>query len=109
MAESNFQALSDIKVYIGTEITFGTATLAEGTWNEYQVLDYSFSFPSPALEAAPTRAGRVTQATNQVIHRPELELYTASLTIRGTQAAVLAVCGAFFGDGSTPAELAGDL
>ncbi len=106
--ETNFQALTDIKVFVGTEITFGTATLTNGTWNEYQVLDYSFSFPSPALEVSGTRAGRATQADNQVIHRPENELYTASLTLRGTSTAILAMCGAYFGDGADPAALTGD-
>lgn len=108
MAESNFQPLTDINVYVGSEITFGTATLAAGTWNEFQVLDYNFSFPSAALEVAPTRAGRVMQADNQIKHRPENELYSASLTMRGTPSAVLSVCSAFFADGSSPATIAGD-
>lgn len=108
MAESNFQPLSDVKVFIGDEVTVGTPTLTLGDWREYQVLDYSFNFPSAALEAAPTRAGRVTQADNQVKRRPENELYTASITMRGTATSVLLTCGTFFQDAVSPATLAGD-
>jgi len=73
-AETNFQPLSDVKVYIGTEITFGTATLTGGTWNEYEVLDYSFPFPSASVEVAPQRAGR--KACNRMIELAKEHLKT---------------------------------
>ena len=104
--KTNFQALNDITVYVGAETTFGTAAAATA-YTEFQVLDYTFSYPSPALEAAPPRAGSAVQSDGQFKHRPELELYTASTTIRGTVAAVEMACGAFFGSGSSPCVLPG--
>jgi hypothetical protein len=103
--ETNFQPRSGITLHHGTEITLGTATLTGGGWNTYQVTDFSFSHASAPLEIAPQRTALLGQLENQGVHRPDTQMYEASVTMRGTAKALLA-CGLnMWSDGITASEL----
>ena len=115
MAKStNFQTKAGSKVTIGTEVTMGTACLANGVTLEMPCTDYSFSDiggGGMSLDAAPFRTGLggSTQSTNMVKARRYDRMWEVSLTFHATAQAIDRICLAMFGDGATPNALIGSM
>lgn len=115
MAKStNFQTKMGSKVTIGTEVTMGTACLANGVTLEMPCTDYSFSDiggGGMSLESAPFRTGLggSTQSTNMLRARRYDRMFEVSLTFHGTAQAIDRLCLAMFGDGTTPNRLLGSM
>jgi len=107
-AETNYQPTSDVKVYLGTEATFGTATLAAGTWDLLPVTSYSLPEVSAPAEISTQRSGKFTNFSNQATHRPDQKLYTFDLTFKGTTTSVLRACRLMFEDGVSECDFTGD-
>jgi len=95
---SNFQSKSDVEVYIGTEITMGTATLAGGTWDKVPVVDYSISDKQAPLGVAPQRANSFGQQVSGAKHNRTEQMFEVSLTMHGTAGVINRICGALFQD-----------
>tara|TARA_Y100000593_G_C4264932_1_gene314247 strand:+ start:276 stop:1283 length:1008 start_codon:yes stop_codon:yes gene_type:complete len=113
MAKStSFQANSNTKVIIGTEVTVGTATLAAGVTIEMPVTEYSFSeTQGHELGVAPFRSGLggMTQSDDMVKWQEHDKMYEVSLTFHASDKAIDRICLALFGDGSTPNILLGSM
>lgn len=107
--ETNYQATGDVKVYIGTEVTFGTATVAgTGDWILLPVTSYSIPEISAPIEVAAQRTGKYANFASQAIHRPDQKLYTFDLTFKGTANSILTACKVMFEDGSSECDFTGD-
>jgi len=104
---TKFQTKSDVSVFIGTEVTMGTATLAGGTWHEMPVVDYSIADISSPLTVAPFRSNSFAQQESMAKHDRTQQMYEISLTMQGTAAAIDRICGALFEDSSQPNILLG--
>jgi hypothetical protein len=113
MAKSaTFQTKQNTSVVIGTEVTMGTATLADGVTIEMPVTDYSFSeIKKHSLSVAPPRAGSgaFTQSDDMVKWQRHDRMFDISITFHATAQAIDRVCLALFGDGSTPNALLGSM
>ena len=96
---SKFQSKSDVEVFIGTEITMGTATLAGGTWDKMPVVDYSISDKQAPLGVAPQRANSFGQQDSGAKHNRTEQMFEISLTMHGTAGVINRVCKALYGDG----------
>jgi len=107
MAETNFQEKGAIKVYLGTEINFGTATLAAGTWVEPPVIDFTLPQLAAPVAIGSNRAGLRAVMDTQVKHTPDTKMYEFSLTLEGTVKAVLNATHLLFEDGTSEADLTG--
>jgi len=108
MAETNYQPTSDIKVYLGTEATFGTATLAGGAWDLLPVTSYSLPEVSAPAEISGQRSGKFANFSNQATHRPDQKLYTFDLVFKGTVTSVLRSCQLMFEDGVSECDFTGN-
>ena len=109
---TSFQANSNTKVIIGTEVTVGTATLAAGVTLEMPVTEYSFSEAyAHELGVAPFRAGLggMAQSDDMVKWQEHDKMYEISLTFHASDKAIDRVCLALFGDGSSPNRLLGNM
>ncbi len=105
---SSFFPTKDVSVVVGTEITFGTATLAAGTWNKYQITDFTIPELAAPAETTPQRSDTTTQLDNSVHRRLDNKVYTFDLTLKGTAAALLFAGKVLVEDGASPIALAGD-
>ena len=103
---TNFQPRGNIEVGIGNgSANLGTAHANSDTWNFLQVTDFSLEQASAPIEVAPSKSGLYGELESQGHHRPDTQMYEATLTMRGTTTAVLKSCLALFGDGASAAEL----
>jgi len=106
MAETNFQSKTSIDVGIGNgSAALGTAHATSDTWNFLQVTDYNIEAASAPIDVAPSKNSVLGQLESQGHHRPDTQMYEATLTMRGTPTAILKSCLALFGDGSSTASL----
>lgn len=107
---TNFKPTGDIRVLIGTEVTFGTATLGDGTavWEELPVTSFTLPEVASAVEVSAHRSGSYTQLKNQAIHRPDTQVYTFDLTLKGTPKAVEFACQMMFEDGTSECDFTGN-
>tara|TARA_B100001250_G_C19797508_1_gene789470 strand:+ start:720 stop:1712 length:993 start_codon:yes stop_codon:yes gene_type:complete len=106
MAETNFQAKSDVQLLIGsTSIALGTIHAQDDSWIAVQCTDYSFSVLGAELETAPHRAGTFGHVEGMGHHRSDTQMYEASVTCRGTSKAVQLAYLALMGDGASPMPL----
>ena len=108
MAETNFQARSNIAVAIGSKgsnVNLGTSHAAGDTWDFLQVTDFNIQHAGATLDVAPNKSGIFGQLESQGHHRPDTMMYEVSLTMRGTPTAVLKSCLALFSEGSSAAAL----
>ena len=104
---SQFQPSQEVIVYLGVEATFGTATLAAGTWYKPQVTAFSLPESSSSVEMSAQRTGAAVNFSNQVIHRPDTKVYTFDLTLRGTVASIARACQLIFEDSSSEHAMVG--
>ncbi len=104
---TNFQPKGDIEVYVasGSALLGVQHNIATDTWNQLLVTDYSFNQASAPIETAPQRASVYGQIENQAHHRPDTQMYEASLTMRGTATALEESFLPLFGDGASPIVL----
>lgn len=105
--DTQFQPSQDIIVYLGVEATFGTATLAGGTWHKPQVTSFSLPESASPVELASQRTGVAVNFSNQVNHRPDTKVYTFDLTLRGTVSSIARACQLMFEDSSSAHALTG--
>jgi len=106
---TNYQATGDIKVYLGTEATFGTATAAaNGDWFLLPVTSYTMPEVSSPVEVAAQRSGHYVNTATQAVHRPDQKIYTFDLTLKGTATSILKACQLMFEDGASEADLTGN-
>jgi len=105
--DTQFQPSQDIVVYLGVEATFGTATLAAGTWYKPQVTSFSLPESASSVEMAAQRSGAAVNFSNQVNHRPDTKVYTFDLTLRGTVSSIARACQLMFEDSSSAHTLTG--
>ena len=109
---ATFQTKQNTSVVIGTEVTMGTPTAADGTTVEMPVTDYSFSeIEKHSLSIAPPRAGTSahTQSDDMVKWMRHDRMFDVSITFHGTKQAIDRVCLALFEDGTTPNALLGSM
>ena len=109
MAETNFQALSNVSLLFaqdGSTTALGTAHDASDTWVALPVISFSMPHDSAALEVGPQRSGTHVQLENQGKHRRDLNTFTFDVSFKGTPSAILAVCQWAFGDGASSADFA---
>ena len=104
---SNIQHKKEVTVYIGTEITMGTATLAAGTWYKMDIIDYSISEISAPLEVAGARSGLYGQGESMAKHRRDQQMYDIELQMYGGAASIDRICGALFEDSNGTNALLG--
>ena len=107
-----FQTKQNSKVVIGTEVTMGTATLADGTTLEMPVTDFSFDeIKKHTLSQAPARTGvgGMAMSDDMVKWQRHDRMFEVSMTFHSTAQALDRVCLALFGDGSTPNALLGSM
>ncbi|MAH45228.1 hypothetical protein CMI37_05330 [Candidatus Pacearchaeota archaeon] len=113
MAKSvTFQTGTNSSVVIGTEVTPGTATAADGTTLEMPVTEYSFTeLNKHTLGIAPFRSGigGMTQSDLMVKQQKHDRMHEISLTFHCSAQAIDRVCLALFGDGATPNALLGSM
>lgn len=113
MAKSaTFQTKQNTKVIIGTEVTMGTATAADGVTIEMPVTDFSFSdIKKHSLSVAPPRtgSGALTQSDDMVKWMRHDRMFDISITFHATAGALNRICLALFGDGTTPNALLGSM
>ena len=106
---TNFQPKGDIEVYVATGSalldTQHDAGVGGDTWEQLLVTDFSINQASAPVEVAPPRASTYGQTESMGHHRPDTQMYEASLTMRGTPTAIETSCLALFGDGASPCEL----
>jgi len=108
MAETNFQARSNISVAIGSKgsaVNLGTSHAAGDTWNFLQVTDFNIQHAGATLDVAPNKSGILGQLESQGHHRPDTMMYEVTLTMRGTPTAVLKSCLPLFSEGASAAAL----
>ncbi len=108
MAETNFQARSNIAVAIGSKgsnVNLGTSHAAGDTWDFLQVTDFNIQHAGATVDVAPNKSGILGQLESQGHHRPDTMMYEVSLTMRGTPTAVLKSCLSLFSEGSSAAAL----
>jgi len=106
MAETNFQSKTSIDVGIGNgSIALGTKHPNSGTYNFVQVTDFNIEAASAPIDVAPSKNSVLGQLESQGHHRPDTQMYEATLTMRGTPTAVLKSTLALFGSGSSAASL----
>tara|TARA_R100000234_G_scaffold105001_1_gene75093 strand:+ start:2071 stop:3066 length:996 start_codon:yes stop_codon:yes gene_type:complete len=108
MAETNFQARSNIAVAIGSKgsnVNLGTSHAAGDTWDFLQVTDFNIQHAGATLDVAPNKSGILGQLESQGHHRPDTMMYEVTLTMRGTPTAVLKSCLPLFSEGSSAAAL----
>tara|TARA_Y100001973_G_scaffold103549_1_gene171063 strand:+ start:631 stop:1614 length:984 start_codon:yes stop_codon:yes gene_type:complete len=108
MAETNFQARSNIAVAIGSKgsnVNLGTSHAAGDTWDFLQVTDFNIQHAGATLDIAPNKSGILGQLESQGHHRPDTMMYEVTLTMRGTPTAVLKSCLPLFSEGSSAAAL----
>jgi len=105
--DTKFQTKSDVSVFIGTEITMGTATLANGTWTRLPVVDYSIADKQAPLAVAPARANSFGQQQSGAKHNRTEQMFEISLTMHGTAGVINRICGALFGDSDGDNQLLG--
>lgn len=108
---AKFQSKSDVEVYIGTEITMGTATLynTSGAFKLLPVVDYSISDIQAPLGVAPQRAGSFGQQESGARHDRTQQMFEISLTMHGTAGVIDRMCLALFGDGDGDNDLLGSM
>ena len=107
-----FQTKQNSKVVIGTEVTMGTATLADGTTLEMPVTDFSFDeIKKHTLSQAPARTGvgGMAMSDDMVKWQRHDRMFDISITFHATAQMIDRVCLALFGDGSTPNALLGSM
>ncbi len=95
---SGFQTKSNVNVYIGTEVTMGTATIPAGTWHSVPVIDYSVSDIQASLGVAPQRTNSFGQQESGAVHDRTGQTYEISLTMHGTAGVLNRLCGAMYED-----------
>ena len=105
--DNKFQTKSDVEVYIGTEITMGTATLAGGTWDKVPVVDYAIADKQAPLGVAPQRANSFGQQVSGAKHNRTEQMFEVSLTMHGTAGVIDRICGALFEDDDATNTLIG--
>lgn len=108
MAETNFQARSNISVAIGSKgsaVNLGISHAAGDTWNFLQVTDFNIQHAGATLDVAPNKSGILGQLESQGHHRPDTMMYEVTLTMRGTPTAVLKSCLPLFSEGASAAAL----
>ena len=94
-----FQTKNDVNVYIGTEVTMGTATVpATGTWHSVPVTDYSISDIQAPLSVAPQRSNSFGQQESGAVHDRTTQMFEISLTMQGTAGVLDRLCGAMYED-----------
>ena len=74
MAETNFQARSNIAVAIGSKgsnVNLGTSHAAGDTWDFLQVTDFNIQHAGATLDVAPNKSGIFGQLESQGHHRPD--------------------------------------
>ena len=109
MAETNFQALSNVSLLFakdGSTTALGTAHDASDTWLALPVISFSMPHDSAALDVGPQRSGTHVQLENQGRHRRDTNSWTFDVSFKGTPSAILGVCQWAFGDGSSSADFA---
>jgi len=104
-----FQSKSAVRLYVGTETTFGTAAVAGGTWNEYPVKEIG-SLPqfSMAAESIARRSGSSLEPSGGVNQNPCAGEYEVEVTFYATINALVAMCGWTFEDVDSAYILAGN-
>ena len=105
--DSKFQTKRDVEVFIGDEITLGTATLAGGTWKKLPVVDYSIADKQAPLGVAPQRANSFGQQQSGAKHNRTEQMFEISLTMHGTAGVINRICGALFEDDDADNRLLG--
>lgn len=104
MASANFQTTKNTRVLIGTEVTLGTAAVADCAAVAIPVTDYSFGeigAGGQTLDVAPLRAGIGGQnlSDDMVKAKRHDRMYEVSLTFHCTDLAVKRVTKNLFEDG----------
>tara|TARA_A100001201_G_scaffold143754_1_gene147221 strand:+ start:509 stop:1534 length:1026 start_codon:yes stop_codon:yes gene_type:complete len=110
MAKSaTFQIKNNTNVYIGTEATMGTPSVADAALVELPVTDYSFSelgAGGQSLNVAPFRVGGgLTQSDDMVKAQRHDRMYEVSVTFMCTNAATKRVLLNLYEDGSVSNDL----
>ena len=106
---TNFTAKTGVKVFFGTEATFGTPTVAvTGTWDQLPVVSYTIPETIAALDIGPKRAGLNVDFGTAACHRKDQAGFPFDITMYGTPTAVLKACQLMFEDGVSAATLAGN-
>jgi len=105
---TGYQPKSEVRLYVGTETTFGTATIAGGTWKEYLVKEIG-ALPqfSVAAESIARRSGSFLESDGGVIQNPCVFEGEIEVTFYATKDLLTALCGWAFEDASDPAVLTG--
>jgi hypothetical protein len=106
--DTKFQSKNDVNVYIGTEITMGTATLGAGTWNKAPVVDYSIQAKQAPLGVAPQRSNTFGQPESGLAHDRTQQLFEISLTMHATASVINRICGALYEDSDGTNALLGN-
>ena len=109
---TTFQTKQNTNVIIGTEVTMGTATLADGVTLEMPVTDFSFDETyKHSLSVAPSRTGGggFTQSDTMVKWMRHDAMWDISMTFHATAQAINRVCLALFEDGTGTNTLQGDM
>ena len=105
---SGFQTKNDVNVYIGTEVTMGTAAVpATGTWHSVPVTDYSISDIQAPLSVAPQRSNSFGQQESGAVHDRTTQMFEISLTMQGTAGVLDRICGAMYEDSDATNALLG--
>ena len=110
MAKSpKFQTKNNTNVYIGTEVTMGTAAVAGAALVELPATDFSFSelaAGGQTLSVAPFRVGGgLTQSDNMVRTQRHDRMYEVSVTFMCTDAATKRVLLNLYEDGAVGGNL----
>ena len=112
MAKSTtFQTKTNSAVTIGTEVTMGTATAANGVTLQMPVTDYSFSeIASHTLNVAPFRMGGGSAQSDDMVRAQRHDrMYEISMTFMASDKAINRICLALFGDDDGANSLIGSM
>ena len=110
---AHVQHKSGTTVWIGTEVTVGTATANDGDWLQLPVTDYSFTeLNQQTLDSAPFRVGQgvgMGQSDKMVKPKRHDRMFEVSLTMHASAAALNRMGLHLFEDASEPLLLTGAL
>tara|TARA_R110002020_G_scaffold278394_1_gene493841 strand:+ start:995 stop:2002 length:1008 start_codon:yes stop_codon:yes gene_type:complete len=110
MAETNFQALSNVSLLFAKDSSttaLGTAHGDADNWLALPVISFSIPHDSPVLDIGPQRSGTHAQLESQGRHRRDTSTWSFDVSFKGTPKTILAVCQWAIGDGATAVEHTG--
>ena len=105
---TNYAIKSNTKVFIGTEVTMGTACLDNGTWHQVDVTDFTIAEATAPLEMAPQKSGLLTQGEADAKHAIDKQLFEIELQFNGSVDILKRIASHYWGDGTTVSLLTGD-